>query len=106
MAEQRQRRYKHTGSAVPDFSFTECYDCESRTLTISAQDFDSVAIGDLVIHNDYGVVAHEDELGPFVHPSASVIVEIASARFSARIVRQRRYGLEREEQVTVRLSML
>lgn len=105
-AQKQLRRYKHTGSMLPDFVFTECYDSARKTLTISAKDFDSVAIAEIVINNDYGIVAHEDETRQCALPSASVIVEISGARFGARVVRQRRYGAHHGEQMTVRLSTL
>ncbi|MBU1357604.1 MAG: hypothetical protein KKC79_12765 [Gammaproteobacteria bacterium] len=101
-----QRRYKHTGSLVPDFVFAEWYDSETETLTISAQDFDSIAVAELVIHNDYGVVAHEDETRQSARPSASVIVEISGIRFRAFVVRQRQYGTRGGEQGMVRLSIM
>lgn len=104
--EKVQRRYKHTASMVPDFIFTEWYDSKSKTLTISADDFDSVAIAELVIRNDYEIVAHEDETRQSVRPSASVIVEISGIRFRAFVVRQRLYGTRGGEQVMVRLSTM
>ncbi|RYH66099.1 MAG: hypothetical protein EON54_05210 [Alcaligenaceae bacterium] len=101
--EKVHRRYKHTGSMVPDFVFSEWYDRKNRILTISADEFDSVAVTELVIQNNYGMVAHEDETRPSALPSASVILEISGVRFRAWIVRQRRHGVCGGEQLTVRL---
>jgi hypothetical protein len=104
--QKAQRRFKHTGSFLPDFVFTEHYDDENKILTIAADDFDSLALADLVVRNDQGIVAFEDETKSRTFPLWSVIVEISGLRFRARIVRQRRYGALGGEQITVRLTSI
>jgi hypothetical protein len=97
-------RYKHTGSGVPDFVFAEHLDHATRTWTIIAEDFDSLAIGDLVIRNQHGIVAHEDEAGSESVAQWSIVVEIHRVRYAARIVQQRKFGPTRDSQVNVLLT--
>ncbi len=51
------RRYKHTGSRVPDFLFAEHFDPEAK-VTITACDFDSAAFADMILRHPE-VVAFE-----------------------------------------------
>lgn len=99
------RRYKHTGSRVPDFLFAEHFDHEAKVLTITACDFDSAAFADMILRHPE-VVAFEDETGPSAPPAWSVVAVIAGAKFSARVVRQRLYGRPGGVGATVRLTPL
>jgi hypothetical protein len=97
------RRYKHTGSRVPDFLFAEHFDHEARVLTITACDFDSAAFADMILRHPE-VVAYEDETGPHAPPAWSVVAVIAGTKFAARVVRQRLYGKPGGVGATVRLT--
>ena len=98
---------KHTGSWLLDLPVRVAYDDETRTVTLTADEFDSGLISDFVIRDltRCGIVAFTDETGEIASPQTPwrLIFTLSKVKYELHIVRQRIYGSGGKNRVAVRL---
>ncbi|MEP6588928.1 MAG: hypothetical protein ABJA84_09265 [Polaromonas sp.] len=98
---------KHTGSWLLDLPVRVSYDDESRTVTLSAQEFDSGLISDFVIRHlsHSGIIAYTDETGEIQSPQAPwrLVFELSGVRYRLHVVKQIMYGSSGKTRVAARL---
>ena len=101
---------KHNFSWLLDLPVRVTYDDASRTVTLAADEFDSVLISGFVIHSlaPSGIVAFTDETGEIRSPQApwSLVFVLAGVSYDLKVVRQREFGRERKIRVAARLIPL
>lgn len=101
---------KHAFSWLLDLPVRVAYDDESKTVTLAADEFDSVLISGFVIHSlaPAGIVAFADETEEIRSPQTpwSLIFVLAGVSYKLKVVRQREFSRERKIRVAVRLVPL
>lgn len=101
---------KHSFSWLLDLRVRVTYDDESRTVTLAADEFDSVLISGFVIHSlaPAGFVAFTDETDEIRSPQApwSLVFVLASVKYGLKVVLQREFSRERKIRVAARLVPL
>lgn len=101
---------KHNGSWLLDLPVRVSYDDERRTVTLSAQEFDSGLISDFVIFHlsRSGIIAYTDETREISSPGAPwhLIFELSGVRYQLHVVKQIMYGSGGKTRVASRLIPL
>ena len=101
---------KHNFSWLLDLAVRVTYDDESKTVTLAADEFDSVLISGFVIHSlaPAGIVAFTDETGEIRSPQApwSLIYVLAGVSYGLKVVRQKEFSREGKIRVAARLVPL
>jgi hypothetical protein len=86
------------------------YDDAARTVTLAADEFDSILVAGFVIYSlaPAGIVAFTDETEEIRSPQApwSLVFVLAGVSYDLKVVRQREFGRERKIRVAARLIPL
>ena len=101
---------KHLGSWLKDLPVRVSYDDEARTVTLTADEFDSFLISELVIHRlaPAGVIAFTDETGEIHSPQApwNLVFVLSGVSYRLHLVRQPVWRSGGKTRVAVRLIPL
>ena len=101
---------KHSFSWLLDLPVRVTYDDAARTVTLQADEFDSVLVAGFVIHSlaPAGVIAFTDETDEIRSPQApwSLIYVLAGVSYRLKVVRQKEFSREGKIRVAARLVPL
>ncbi len=101
---------KHSFSWLLDMPVRVTYDDKSKTVTLTADEFDSVLVAGFVIHSlaPSGIVAFTDETEEIRSPQApwGLVFVLAGVSYGLKIVRQREFSRAGKIRVATRLAPL